>query len=108
MKEQMKTLGFGVQETYGIVMGKRMLTEFETLDDILETMNKTNLPVFIAAGTKFKPMTDAAKKYYEAVSGPKEIQIIKGANHTFDNWDYERRLFELTLLWLNRWLRSVP
>jgi uncharacterized protein len=105
MKEQMESFGFGFNQKYGFVMGKRMYSEFGKLaSNVLETIHKIDVPVFIAAGTQFKPMTEAVRDYYGALTVPKELRIIKGANHTFDNWKYEKELFESTLLWFKRWL----
>jgi uncharacterized protein len=105
MKEEMKSRGFGFNEKYGYVMGKRMYSEFEKLNsNILETIHKIDVPVFIAAGTQSKPMTKAVRDYYGALTVPKELRIIKGANHTFDNWTHENELFESSLRWFKRWL----
>jgi len=104
MKNQVKMLGFAVHEGFGIVVGSRMYSEFGRLGDISESVHKIGVPVLIVAGTMSKFMTNLSKKYFKVAPEPKELRIIQGANHTFDNLIHERELFDYTLNWFKKWL----
>ena len=104
MKKQMDALGYAVHEDYGIVVGSRMYGEFGRLGDISESVRKIGIPVLIVSGTGAKFMTNLSKRYFKVAPEPKELRIIQGANHTFDNLVHEQELFGYTLDWFKKWL----
>ncbi len=104
MKKQMEELGYAVHADYGIVVGSRMYGEFGRLGDISESVRKIGVPVLIVAGTRAKFMTNLSKTYFKVAPEPKELRIILGASHTFDNLKHEQKLFGYTFDWFNKWL----
>lgn len=77
-------------------MHKSLTTDFP---DSFKLVNKLHKPLKIIAAGKGL-LLEGAGKYFEAANEPKELKIIKGATHCFDEEGKEDELFDETLSWL--------
>lgn len=79
-------------------MYKSLTTEFPDCFDLAKKLNK---PLkIIAAGNGL--LLEGAEKYFDIANEPKELKIINGATHCFDEEDKGKILFEETLNWLKK------
>ncbi|MBU1131562.1 alpha/beta fold hydrolase [Patescibacteria group bacterium] len=62
-------------------------------------------PVLIIHGNKDKRVQiKDAYSIYKLLNGPKELKIIKGADHNFHNQKHARRVVNLTAKWFKKYL----
>lgn len=80
-------------------MYKSLTTEFPDCFNLVKRLNK---PLKIIAAGKGL-LLEGAEKYFKAGTEPKELKIIKGATHGFDEEGKEKELFDETLSWLVRY-----
>ncbi len=82
-----------------IIVGKNFVEELKNFPDCGKLIKQINKPVlFISAGEKgnAKP----AEKYFKYANEPKRLVNIKTANHCFDRFEDEERLFQETFSFL--------
>ena len=85
-----------------IVVGKGFIEELKKFPDCGKLIKQIYKPVlFITAD---KGGSKVGRKYFSKANKPKKLLNIKGANHNFDNWNDEQKLFKETYLWL----KSIP
>jgi len=83
------------------IVGKEFVDELKNFPDCGKMISKIHVPVkFITAGKMGNEK--AGKKYFARANNPKEIANIKPANHNFDNFNDEKRLFLETLNWIKK------
>ena len=77
-------------------MYKSLTTEFP---DCFKLVKKLNKPLKIIAAGKGL-LLEGAEKYLEVANEPKELKVIDGATHCFDEDGKETMLFDETLSWV--------
>lgn len=82
------------------ILGKKMAEEFKTLAPA-EAVQQVHIPVKIISAEKGNPI--GSKKYFKYAHTPKELVIIKGVGHTFDELGAEDKLFSETLAWIKKY-----
>jgi dipeptidyl aminopeptidase/acylaminoacyl peptidase len=83
--------------------------------EFLEEAHKINLasniksvkcPVLIVHGTEDDVVSyHDSEKLFESANKPKEIKIIKGADHTFHDEKHEKEVIKISLEWFNKYLK---
>lgn len=82
------------------LLGKKMAEEFKTLKPARLASN-IQKPIKIIAAEKGNPK--GSKEYFKYASSPKELVILKGVGHTFDEEGAEESLFIETLSWIKKY-----
>lgn len=83
-----------------ILVGKDYINELKNFPDCGELIKKINKPVlFITAGKRGG--ADNGIKYFKNANNPKKLVNIETADHNFNNWSDEERLFNETSNWIN-------
>lgn len=95
--------------------GWKTETSFKIGKEFLKDVRKTNIingvksvkcPILLIQGTEDEVIgTEGSKQIYSGANQPKEIKMIEGANHTFDNLEHEKEVIQLSLDWFNKWLK---
>ena len=84
-----------------ILVGKNFVEDAQGLPPIASVMASFDRPVKIIGG-EVGGTEIAEKTYFAHARDPKDIYIIKGSGHTFDEGDAERELFKETLEWFEK------
>ena len=81
------------------LLGKEMSKEFGNLNlkKLMKTVNKPIKLIFAEKGN-----AKYGKRFFQYANQPKELTIIKGATHCFDEEGAEDKVFKETLSWLKR------
>ncbi|MCX8052519.1 MAG: lysophospholipase [Armatimonadetes bacterium] len=75
---------------------------------ILQYAPDVRAPTLIIQGSEDKVVLPEAREIYESLTCPKELQIIKGAGHLFEEKpSYLRRMTELTCAWFEQWFAKL-
>ncbi|MEX1111859.1 MAG: alpha/beta fold hydrolase [Candidatus Andersenbacteria bacterium] len=82
------------------LLGESMAQEFKTLRPT-EVAKKIQIPTKIIAAEGGNPR--GSQEYFDCMNGLKELVVIKGAGHTFDEEGVEDQLFEETLKWVSKY-----
>lgn len=83
------------------IVGKGFVEELKNFPDCCELVAGIHKPVkFITAGSKGN--LKAGKKYLERANEPKEHFNIDGADHNFNSFNAEEKLFEETYKWVTK------
>jgi len=87
-------------------ISKNFWEEVKQIGDISEDkIRKINCPMLIIHGTKDQYFsTQVAKDLYNFANEPKKLFIVEGANHTFTEPKYQRRLIDSILDWFEKWI----
>lgn len=81
------------------VVGKKFVEELRNFPDCGEMVSKVSVPMkFITAGEKGNHTV--VSKYMEKAHDPKEIVHIEEADHCFNSFASEEKLFNETLEWI--------
>ncbi len=81
------------------LLGKEMSKEFGTLN-LKKLMKKVNKPIKLIFAEKGN--AKYGKRFFQYANQPKELTIIKGATHCFDEEGTEEKVFKEILSWLNK------
>jgi len=74
--------------------------------DVVKAVKEMHCPILIVHGSLDEQVPlSHAEVLYENANKPKDIQIIKGADHRLTNPIHRRRAVELTLNWFKKYLR---
>lgn len=85
------------------IVGKPFIEELKSFPDCGGLISKIKIPVkFITAGRKGKGNTKAGKKYFALANEPKDLVDIPTAEHNFNTFAEEERLFKETQDWMKR------
>lgn len=85
---------------YPILLSKKYVQEARTTDT-LKLIQKLNVPIKIICAGK-GVLVKTSKTYYDAVTVPKSLVVLKSATHCFDEDGQEEKLFSETLAWLKK------
>jgi pimeloyl-ACP methyl ester carboxylesterase len=71
--------------------------------DLLPQVQQLSMPVLLVVG-EFDTSTPPThqKILYDALPGPKELHVIKGAPHTFRDVTHLREIRQIVSSWLNK------
>ncbi|MDP2593498.1 MAG: hypothetical protein Q8P52_02520 [bacterium] len=89
------------------LVSERMAENYKAQPPIPEVMEKVETPVkIIAAGKAYGEK--AEELYFDSnlEKQNREFVSVEGANHTFDAWGTEEKLFEETYVWFKKFLDS--
>ncbi|MBI2583463.1 MAG: hypothetical protein HYW25_02250 [Candidatus Aenigmarchaeota archaeon] len=100
--EVYKKIDYGVVFDWGIdiVIGKKMYREAMKFDS-RKLIKNIKVPIKIGVAGK-GILVEGARKYFHDANPPKDLTIIKGATHGFDEEGAEEILFKETLKWLDK------
>ncbi len=71
--------------------------------DLLPNINKLTMPVLLVVGELDSPTPPQHQKIlYEALPGPKELHVIKGAPHTFRDLKHLHEIRQIVTTWLKK------
>jgi pimeloyl-ACP methyl ester carboxylesterase len=82
------------------LLGEKMAKEFKTLNPAKFVKN-IHKPIKIITAEKGNPR--GSKEYFKYANNPKELVILKGSGHTFDEEGIEEKLFAETLAWVKKY-----
>jgi len=82
-----------------IVVGKNFVNNANTLSPIKDVLQTLTIPIKII-GAELEGAKIAKNLYFANANSPKELCVIKGSGHTFDEGDSEEELFAETLNFL--------
>ena len=88
------------------LMNPAMVKEWEWFNgkNELDTVAKLNKPLkIIAAGNGI--LVKGSKEYFKVAQEPKDLTIVKGATHCFDEEDKEDILLSETLKWIKKYAK---
>lgn len=91
-------------EDYGIeiIVGDKFVAEMKDFPDCGELISKIKKPVkFITAGKRSSNKTKY--NFYLKANEPKDFTNFREADHNFNSFEAEGRLFEETLKWINKY-----
>jgi fermentation-respiration switch protein FrsA (DUF1100 family) len=72
--------------------------------DLLPNASKLTMPVLFVVGENDKACTSGSQQaLYDVVPGPKEMNIVSGAPHTFRNPEHLTQLKTI----FNNWLKKI-
>ena len=75
---------------------------------ILQYVPLVEAPTLILQGSEDDIVLPEAKEIYEALTCPKELHIVKGAGHLFDEQPrYTREMVAATCDWFTRWFTEL-
>lgn len=96
-----KKFGYVFDVGMNILIGKDYIKELYSFPDCGELVKKIKIPVkFIGAE---KGAGKDAKKLYSKANQPKELTIIDEADHCFNTFKSEEKLFQETLNWIKNY-----
>ena len=85
---------------YKYSISEKLYEDFKIPSEMfLKKMSGINIPVKIIWAEYW--LADAAKMYYEYANEPKELSIVSGAYHRFDDWWMEEVFYE-SFKWINK------
>lgn len=67
-------------------------------DGMRDYADRLTMPIFIAQG-EFDPLLDETRDFFTALTGPKELEVIGGADHLFSDPTHLHEVVELTGRW---------
>lgn len=71
--------------------------------DLLPEIDKLIMPVLLIVGSNDnRTPVDHQKILYNALQGPKEIHVIEGASHTFQESHHLKQVKDIFLKWINK------
>ncbi len=88
-------------EDWGVtyIVGKKLVNELKNFPNCGDMISRFNKPVlFIGAG---KGAKNHCNKYFKKTNSSKDLKIIEGADHNFNNFDHEEILFKETINFIN-------
>ncbi|MEK7648646.1 MAG: alpha/beta fold hydrolase [Patescibacteria group bacterium] len=85
---------------YPVLLSKKYVEEARRTNT-LALIQKLAMPIKIITAGK-GVLVKTSKKYFKALNVPKELVILDGATHCFDEDGYEEKLFSETLSWVRR------
>ena len=72
--------------------------------EILSFVPLVTCPTLVVQGDQDKIVLPEAKEIYDALTCPKELHIVQGAGHLFDETpDYFQEMTDATCAWFERW-----
>lgn len=90
----------------GVIEGLERLRQDASKYDVVKAVKAIHCPILIVHGTLDEQVPlSHADVLYENANEPKEIEIIKGADHRFTNSTHRRKATELTLNWFKKYLK---
>lgn len=76
--------------------------------DIMDLVPMVNAPTLIVQGSEDKIVLPEATEIYEALQSPKELHIIRGAGHLFEERpEYLSEMSEVTCAWFIKWFEQL-
>jgi dipeptidyl aminopeptidase/acylaminoacyl peptidase len=76
--------------------------------EIVRYVPLVEAPTLILQGSEDEIVLPEAKEIYEALTCPKELHIVKGAGHLFDEQPrYTREMISATCGWFTRWFTEL-
>ncbi len=87
--------------SYGFLIGEKMVKE-EKSYPWKEKIKEIKVPIKIICAEK-GVLVRGCKLYYKFANKPKSLVIIKGANHCFDEEGAEKKLFQETVDWFDKY-----
>lgn len=89
---------------FNVLMGKKMIEEAKNIEQKEEEAIKNlKIPIKIISAEQ-SHLVKGCKRYFDLANKPKEYALIENAGHTFDEEGAEERLFEETLVWINKFM----
>lgn len=85
-----------------IIVGKKFVDSTDRLSSLPESISMFKKPLKII-GAELAGADIAKNTYYKNANEPKELYIIKGCGHTFDEGNSEKELFNETLSWFEKY-----
>jgi pimeloyl-ACP methyl ester carboxylesterase len=85
-----------------IIMGLEMYNEWLNFQDTNILIANITKPIKIICAQK-GTLASTSKLYFESANEPKELCIIKGAGHCFDEENTEEELFKETVHWIKKY-----
>ncbi|MCX6344002.1 MAG: alpha/beta fold hydrolase [Armatimonadetes bacterium] len=77
--------------------------------DVIPFANLVKAPTLVIQGSEDQIVLPEAKEIYEALGGPKELLIIEGAGHLFDEKpEYLKKMTDASCAWFENWLKNIP
>lgn len=95
-KFNMHVASWGIE----VLVGNQYIEELKNFPDCGELIKKINKPALFVGADKGN--AKASEKYYTNANDPKTLEIIKNADHNFNNFKAEETLLELTKNWINK------
>ncbi len=99
----LEKIGFYIEHSnVDILVGKNFIEDAKHLPLIKDVLRSFNIPLKIIAAE----LTDekvARETYFKHANNPKELSIIKGSSHCYDENDSEKKLFIETLNWIEKY-----
>ncbi len=113
LSNQMEAWGIGIATAHGrildfgqqIIIGEQMYHEMKECprgESLIATLDK---PVKIIAAEK-GVLVAGCTDYFRNAKQPKELAIIHGAGHNFNEEGTEEELFHSTMDWFSQWLTN--
>lgn len=76
--------------------------------EVLGFAQMVQVPTLVIQGTEDKVVLPEAKEIYEALQCPKELLLIEGAGHLFDDKpEFLRQMTNATADWFERWFTQL-
>lgn len=76
--------------------------------DILQYVPQVQAPTLIVQGSEDKVVLPEAREIYEALTCPKELHIVRGAGHLFDEKpEFLKEMTDTTCEWFERWFAKL-
>lgn len=93
--------GYFMKWGANVIIGKAMAKEADTLR-WADLPKKFHVPVKMFAAAK-GVLVEGCKTYFENANEPKDMEVIKGATHYFDDQEkMQERVFELSKKWFQK------
>jgi uncharacterized protein len=110
--EEWKLTGWRVEDSNLSPDGKKRLKWSHMEDrmkyDLLPNAHNLTMPVLLVVGDRDEGTPPAHQKIlFDALPGPKEIHIIKGAGHTFREGHHLKEIRQIFDKWIKRQLESI-
>jgi putative phosphoribosyl transferase len=76
--------------------------------EILDLVPMVRTPTLVVQGSEDAIVLPEAKEIYEALACPKELHIVEGAGHLFDETPaYFQEMTDITCAWFERWFAEL-
>lgn len=76
--------------------------------DIIEFAPLVKAPTLIIQGSEDKIVLPEAKDIFNALTSPKELHIVEGAGHLFDETpEYLHEMTDVTCSWFEKWFKKL-